>query len=169
MAASVCRDLQYDTAAGGAGKLFWPRPDYGRPPAAGDIIGYVLWRGRERSDCCSRIPAAHHLHIDPCCATSSLMATVTSEFAGELRGARPMTRTKEKRPVPQFLLQLCCARDRLLFRTTIRSGRTSRPRQTGRAGPRGKAIKSKRRQDVRYQTPLLGGVDAGADPVVDPS
>ncbi|KAJ5895744.1 uncharacterized protein N7473_005143 [Penicillium subrubescens] len=57
-------------------------------PAAGDIIGYVLWWGRERSDCRSRITAAHHLHCDPCCATSSRMATVTLEFAGELRTGR---------------------------------------------------------------------------------
>jgi hypothetical protein len=77
-------------------------------PAAGDMIGYVLWRGQERSDCRSRISAAHHLHFDPCCATSSRMATVTSEFAEELRAARPMTRTKEKRLVPQFLLH-CAA------------------------------------------------------------
>lgn len=28
-------------------------------PAAGDIIGYVLWWGRKRSDCRSRITAAH--------------------------------------------------------------------------------------------------------------
>lgn len=81
----LCIDLQYDTAAGRISKLFQPRLAPA-PQAADD--NWMCPGGGGKDQIVARGLLQHliiALHYSPSCATSSRMATVTSDRAGRLQ------------------------------------------------------------------------------------